>query len=145
MEKSGSKSRAKYPRRIHIQVSDELAAQIEVMAKREYGGSIPELGRLALQAFVDPNGVGKRAAMAGVPEALERMEALLRSIHDTVSPHDTVLITIQEELSKATTKIEGVSRDDGLLREAVQDLRPLLSNLTEAVAELPYRGSSRSQ
>ena len=142
MEKSGRKSRAKYPIRVHIQVSDELAAQIEVVAKREYGGSIPELGRQALEAFVDRNGAG-RASMAGAPEALERMEALLHSIHETVSPHDTVLITVQEELAKLTTKIEGFSKDDQGLTEAVKDLRPLLSDLTGAVAELRYRGSSQ--
>ena len=61
--------------------------------------------------------------MAGVPEALERMEALLHSIHETVSPLDTVLITVQEELSKLTIKIEGVSKDDQGLTEAVRDLR----------------------
>ena len=35
MEKSERKSRAKYPRRVHIQVSDELAAVIDVVAERE--------------------------------------------------------------------------------------------------------------
>ncbi len=142
MEKSERKSRAKYPRRVHIQVSDELAAVIDVVAEREYGGSVPELGRQALAAFLDPNGAG-RAAMAGVPEALERMEALLHSVYDTVSPHDTVLITLQEEMAKLSMKIQGLSNDDEVLREVVRDLRPLLSGLTEAVAELPYRGSSQ--
>ena len=143
MEKSGRQSRKQYPVRIHIQVTEALAAQIKVVVEREYGGSIPELGRQALQSYVDPNGAGRRAAMAGATEAVERMEALLRSIHETVSPHDTVLITLQEEVAKLTTKVEGVSKDDEVLREEVKDLRPVLSNLTEAVAELPYRGSSQ--
>ena len=145
MEKSDRKPRAKYPRRVHIQVSEELAARIDVVAKREYGGSVPALGRRALEDFVDPNGAGRRAAMAGAPEALERMEALLRSIHETVSPTNTVLITIQEEVATLITKVEGFSKDDQGLREAVQDLRPVLSHLTGEVAELRYRGSSQSQ
>ena len=146
MEKSGRQSRKQYPVRIHIQVTEALAAQIKVVVEREYGGSIPELGRQALQSLCRPERSGEEGCHGRhATEAVERMEALLRSIHETVSPHDTVLITLQEEVAKLTTKVEGVSKDDQVLREEVKDLRPVLSNLTEAVAELPYRGSSQSQ
>ena len=46
-------------------------------------------------------------------------------------------------MAKLSMKIQGLSNDDEVLREVVRDLRPLLSGLTEAVAELPYRGSSQ--
>lgn len=135
MEKKSNMGRARYPERITFQVTRSTKDGLRELADREYKGDIQQVGRQALQAVVDRKSASV-VPLAGVPEALERMEGLLDRMYDTVSPLDSVLITIQQELSTLNTKIEEHSPDDQGLADAVKDLRPVLSNLTEAVASL---------
>lgn len=120
-------SRARYPVRVTIQMSEELNARALEIAERECGGSLQTLVRQCLQARVDG------ASPAGTDRMAEVLE-LLDGLRQRQENH------IEESRVRLQRLTEDVARVSGNLSPQVSDMMAVREQLEKLADEVTRQG-----
>ena len=133
-----SSSRARFPKRMSIQVTQELKDQLEELARREYGGDLQGLLRETLYARLDGPG-NDQAEVSEVLRALEqiRQEAAERNrqtgdqlvllldaaaqLRGAMIVQETDTMGVRDNVEKAINELADIKNRVGRLDQAWRD------------------------
>ena len=147
------KSRARFPARMTVQVTQELRYRLQELARREYGGDLQALLRETLQARVDEPG-DDQAEMAEVlralgqireeaAERLDRLQDVTMEMSGALSRQGTDTMGILDRLEKIRGEMGILDRAEkirgelsGALSRQGTDTMDILDRLEEIGGEM---------
>ena len=122
----------KFPSRISVQMSDELRAQLQELARQEYGGDLQALLRETLQARVDKGG-------SQTDHMHEVLQALNQVGQDIIRQNQDLQVGVQQLLvhTRQLTDAAGVQHTDlEAIAENLPHLEKGVTNQSDAIAKL---------
>ena len=131
------KGRAKFPARISVQMSDELRAQLQGLARREYGGDLQALLRETLQARVDEGG-SQTDHTQELLQAIDQLGQVMIRQHEGLQDGVHQLLVHTRQLTAAAgvqhTDLEAIAENLPHLGRGVASQNGAIARLAERVA-----------